>query len=302
MNNKIKALFIINPFSGPGRRKDIDKHLTNVLDKDKFDYSLEYTEKQGHATKLSTKAMEDGCKLIVAVGGDGTVNEVARPLIGSEATLGIIPSGSGNGLARHLGISTETERAIRVINNGFIREIDTVKANEQTFLSIAGIGFDALVAEKFAGQKYRGFFKYLFISMTEYFPYKPQIFKMVIDGKKIEREALFISFANSDQFGYNTSIAPEAKIDDGLIDICIVKKFPAWVSPFLAPMLFTKKIDQTPYVEIIRAKEVFLNRKNRIVNLDGEPVKLKKKLHIRVVPLSLKVIVPRPIDPRPSFS
>lgn len=292
-NKKIKALFIVNPFSGPGRQKAIDKHLTNVLDKDKFDYSLEYTKKQGHATKLSAKAMKDGCKLIVAVGGDGTVNEVARPLVGSEVALGIIPSGSGNGLARHLGISTEIDHAIKVINDSFIREIDTVKANDEMFLSIAGIGFDALVAQKFAGQKYRGFFKYLFISMTEYFPYKPQLFKMVIDGKKMEREALFISFANSDQFGYNTSIAPEAKIDDGLIDICVVKKFPAWVSPFLAPMLFTKKIDQTPYVEIIRAKEVFIIRKNKITNLDGEPVKLKKKLHIHVVPLSLKVIVPK---------
>ncbi len=296
MNNtdhkKTKALFIVNPFSGIWRQKAIDKHLFNVLDRDKFDYSLEYTEKQGHATKLSTKAVEDGYKLIVAVGGDGTVNEVARPLIGSEITLGIIPSGSGNGLARHLGISTETDRAIKIINDGLVREIDTVKANDQMFLSIAGIGFDALVAEKFAGQKYRGFFKYLFISMTEYFPYKPQKFKMFIDGKKIEREALFISFANSDQFGYNTSIAPKAKIDDGLIDVCIVKKFPVWVSPFLAPMLLSKKIDQTPYVEIIRTKEVYLDRKNRITNLDGEPVKLKKKLHIRVVPRSLKVIVP----------
>ena len=289
---KIRALFIVNPFSGIGRHKDIEKHLIKVLDHEKFDYTVEYTNAPGHATELSKNAMDSGYGIIVAVGGDGTVNEVARPLVKTEIILGIIPSGSGNGLARHLGIPMETDRAIRLINNGFVKNIDTVKANDYLFLSIAGIGFDALVAQKFAGQKLRGFFKYVFISITEYFPYEPTVFKMSIDGQKIDREALFISFANSDQFGYNTSIAPKAKIDDGLIDVCIVKKFPVWVSPFLAPMLISKKIDQTPYVEIIRAREVLLRRKHKIMNLDGEPVKLKKRLHIRVVPTSLKVIVP----------
>ena len=207
--------------------------------------------------------------------------------------MGIIPSGSGNGLARHLGIPMETYKAIRNLNNGISKEIDTLKANEHTFLSIAGIGFDALVARKFAKQKLRGFFKYLFISVTEFFPYEPTIFILTADGNEIEREALFVSFANSNQFGYNTIISPEAKIDDGLIDICIVKKFPAWVSPFLAPMLFAKKIDQTPFVEIIRAKEIFIHRKHKYMNLDGEPVKLKKKLHVQVVPKSLKIIVPK---------
>jgi diacylglycerol kinase family enzyme len=148
------------------------------------------------------------------------------------------------------------------------------------------------VARKFAKQKLRGFFKYAFISITEFFPYEPTTFEMTADGMEIERQALFISFANSNQFGYNTVISPQAKIDDGLVDICIVKKFPAWVSPFLAPMLIAKKIDQTPYVEIIRAKEITVKRKHKYMNLDGEPVKLKKRLHIRVVPKSLKLIVP----------
>jgi len=290
--NNTKALFIVNPFSGIGRHSEIEAHLHKVLDKEKFDYSVKYTEGIGHATELCKKGIEAGCQLIVAVGGDGTVNEVSRPLVGSNIPMGIIPSGSGNGLAHHLGIPMETDKAIRLINVGHIKTIDTVKANDHIFLSIAGIGFDALVARKFAKQKYRGFLKYVFISVTEFFPYEPTVFKMIADGRKIEREALFISFANSNQFGYNTVISPEAKIDDGLVDICIVKKFPAWVSPFLAPMLIAKKIDQTPYVEIIRAKEVIVKRKHKYMNLDGEPVKLTKKLHIRVKPKSLTLIVP----------
>lgn len=292
-SNKIKASFIVNPFSGIGRHSEIERHLLKVLDQNKYDFSVEYTEAHGHATELCKNAINDGCRIVVAVGGDGTVNEVSRPLVGTNIALGIIPSGSGNGLARHLRIPMETDKAIRLINEGNTMSIDTVKANDHLFLSIAGIGFDALVARKFAKQKLRGFFKYAFISITEFFPYEPTIFEMVADGQEIEREALFISFANSNQFGYNTIISPEAKIDDGLIDICIVKKFPAWVSPFLAPMLLAKKIDQTPYVEIIRAKEIIVKRKHKYMNLDGEPIKLKKRLHICAVPKSLNVIVPR---------
>jgi len=283
-SSKTKALFIVNPFSGIGQHREVEKHLEKVLDKDKFNYSVKYTECIGHATELSKIGAEDGCEIIVAVGGDGTVNEVSRPLIGKDIMMGIIPSGSGNGLARHLRIPMETDKAIRLINTKHTLAIDTIKANDHVFLSIAGIGFDALVARKFAKQKYRGFLKYVFISITEFFPYEPTTFKIVADGKEIEREALFISFANSNQFGYNTIISPEAKIDDGMVDICIVKKFPAWVSPFLAPMLIAKKIDQTPYVEIIRAKEIFVKRKHKYMNLDGEPIKIKKRLHIRVVP------------------
>ncbi len=264
-----------------------------MLQREKFDYTVVRTEKPGHATTLSREALEQGVDLVVAVGGDGTVNEAARPLIGTGTPLGIIPVGSGNGLARHLGIPTETDRSINVLNHFSLKTIDTVKANDEVFLSIAGVGFDALVAEKYADQQMRGFFSYAFISITEYFPYRPLTFRLVIDGRELEREALFISFANSNQFGYNTIIAPQAKIDDGLIDVCIVKKFPAWVSPFLAPMLLAKKIDQTPYVEIVRAKEVFLKNKSNIINLDGEPVKLKENLHIKVIPASLNVVVPQ---------
>jgi diacylglycerol kinase (ATP) len=289
---KIPILFIVNPHSGVGRRKLIEYQLEKKLDLYKYDYNVVYTSYPQHATELSNTALRQGYRVIVAVGGDGTVNEIARPLIGKEVILGIIPSGSGNGLARHLHIPGDIDKAIRIINLMHTRRIDTVEINDQVFLSIAGVGFDALVAEKFARQSQRGFLGYAIVAFREYFRYQPSTFKLLIDGKKIKRKALFISFANSDQFGYNTSIAPNATIDDGLIDVCIVRKQPIWKTILYAPFLFLRRIHRTPYVEIIRTKELDIRQKVKTINLDGEPVKINKRLHIHVIPHSLSVIVP----------
>ncbi len=289
---KLRAVFIVNPFSGVGRQKAIEKHLRQQLDHDKFDYEIIYTERQHHATKICENAISKGVELVVAVGGDGTINETARPLVGKEIPLGIIPSGSGNGLAHHLKIPVEVTKAIKLINQKYTKKIDTAEVNGQLFLSIAGVGFDAFVAKKMSREKKRGFFKYLLITVSEYLSYRPKKFTLLVDGKKMKRKALFISLANSDQFGNNASIAPHAKIDDGMIDICIMKKFPLWKSIILAPMLFNGKIDRSPYVEIFRAREVDIKQKHKRINLDGESVKLSHKLSIKVLPQSLTVIVP----------
>ena len=293
-NNDIKknALFIVNPFSGIGRHEEIEHLLEKQLDLSLFTYEVKYTKGQNHAKTLATQAVKDKIDVIVAVGGDGTVNEVAQPIISSDVVLGIIPSGSGNGLARHLNIPVDVSKAIGLINKLNIKKIDTAEVNNQFFVNLAGVGFDALVAKKFAGQKRRGFLKYSQIIIHEYFRYSPKEFKLEVDGKKIKRKALFISFANSDQFGYNTSISPKARVDDGLIDICIMKKHPIWKSVFLPALLLSKKIDKTGFVEIIRAREVNLGQKEQTINVDGEPVKMKRPLRIKVVPKSLNVVVP----------
>jgi diacylglycerol kinase (ATP) len=291
-NEKMKALFIVNPFSGVGRQKAIERHLAGKLNHKLFDYEVKYTERPHHATELCHDALQQNVDLIVAVGGDGTVNETARLLIGRETLLGIIPSGSGNGLARHLRIPLETDKAIEVLNGMKVKKIDAVEANDQFFFSIAGVGFDAFVAKKFAGQKKRGFMKYAQIATEEYPNYKPKKFTLEIDGRKFKRRALFISFANSDQFGYNTSISPQAKIDDGLIDICIMKKVPLWQTVFLAPLFFLRLINKSPFIEIIRAREVDIKQKNNYLNLDGEAVKVNKRLHIKVIPQAINIIVP----------
>lgn len=292
MPSKIKTLFIVNPFSGVGQHRMVAQLVAKVLDANIFDYEVVYTDREGHARQLSKAAAENDYQLIVAVGGDGTVNEVAAPLIGTEVTLGIVPSGSGNGLARHLKIPLETEKAIDILNQQTKRRIDTVKVNDRVFMSIAGVGFDAYVARKFADKRRRGFLQYARIILLAYFKYPSGKYVLHLNGETITRSALFISFANSDQFGYNTSIAPQARIDDGLIDISIMRKAPAWKVPFLLTLFFMKKIDRTKYVEMLKTNKVMVEQKKGRINLDGETVKMGKQLQFEVMPLSLTVAVP----------
>ncbi|PKP47120.1 MAG: diacylglycerol kinase [Bacteroidetes bacterium HGW-Bacteroidetes-11] len=287
--------FLVNPTSGVNQSRkallaDIAKE---VLDASRFTWEVSFSESSGHMRELSQNAAASGVDIIVAVGGDGTVNQVVKGMYGSEAVLAIIPAGSGNGLAHHLHIPADIAAALKIINLCQVKAVDTCFINDELFVSIAGVGFDALVAKKFAVAKHRGFLSYLGIVTNEYTYYRPRKYKLTIDGQLYRREALFVSFANTNQFGYNTIIAPDAKIDDGLIDVCIMKKVPLILAPGIVGLLLTRKIDSSNYIEIIKAKEVsFTRRKNRVVNIDGEPVKLTKNIHVRVNPASLKVIVP----------
>lgn len=291
--SKKKIQFIVNPVSGVGRQNMLDTYIRKVLDLDKFEPIVTQTRKPGDGTIIAREASGAGIGIVVAAGGDGTVNEVVRGLINTDSTLGIIPIGSGNGLAHHLNIPTNPASAINLINRESISKIDTVLINDHIFVSIAGVGFDARVAEKFAKSDRRGFLSYFRIVSKEYQKYKPKNYKLFIDGKEHETKALLISFANSNQFGYNTQIAPKARIDDGLIDVCIVKKVPIIELPVIAHLLYWKQIERSKYIEIIQAREVKLQQsKNRTINLDGEPVKLGRELNIKINPLSLKVITP----------
>lgn len=292
---KKRVLFIVNPASGP-QNETADEFAALVsahIDSTVIDYQIAITQYALHATELSKKAVEQNMDIVVAVGGDGTVNEVASSLIGSHTALGIIPAGSGNGLAHHLKIPFNLPEAITTINTGRLLLMDTVSVNDIPFLSIAGIGFDALVADKFAGNSTRGLMSYLNIVSSEYISYQPLDYEISIDGNKDTYKALFISFANSDQFGYNTSIAPEARVDDGLMDVCIVSKIPLYSIPFVAPMLLVRQVHRTPFVDIIKASEVVVHTSDElIVNIDGEPVTMKGPLRFSLIPHSLKVVIP----------
>ncbi len=289
-----RILFIVNPVSGIGKQRGVEKLISERLDKDKFKAEIAYTKEAGHATEISRQAAIDGIDIVAAVGGDGTVNETAAGLVGTETALAIIPSGSGNGLARHLEIPMNLKHAIDIVNSGKRMKIDTATINDQLFVNVAGIGFDASVAKKFAVAGKRGFSTYLKITTSSYMNYEPKQYSLVIDGKVVKRRALLISFANSSQFGNNTSIDPGASVNDGYIDVCIMGKIPWWKTLFLAPLLFLKKFDQTKYIEIIRAKEVIVKRKKgKNVHLDGDPKLMGKELTMKVNPLSLTVIVPQ---------
>jgi YegS/Rv2252/BmrU family lipid kinase len=290
---KQKIVFIINPISGIVRKKNINNQIALYINKEKYDYLIMNTEYAGHAVELTVQSVKDGADIIVAVGGDGSVNEVVNGLKGSNVKLGIIPLGSGNGLARFLKIPFQIKAAIDLINCGKYTSVDTVSVNERLFLSIAGIGFDALVAKRFAKYHKRGFWSYFTIATKEYRMYRPKKYQLSLNGETIKRRALMIVFANSDQFGYNTSIAPYAKIDDGMIDVCIVKKIPVYKMLFFIQLLFLKQLYKTNYLEIIQTNELWIERKrNKVVNIDGEPVKLSKKLHVKVNHLALNVIIP----------
>lgn len=292
--NKKKVHFIINPISGHGRQNVLENIIPEFLDLQKYDYLISHTSGPGHAIELSKTSANSGkCDIVVAVGGDGSINEVARGLVDTNVPLGIIPTGSGNGLANYLGIPFNFKRAVSIINSCCVQAIDTATINDKLFISIAGVGFDALVAKKFAKVKRRGFWSYLNIVVREYPRYKPAEYIIDINGKTIKTEALLISFANSDQFGFNATISPSASINDGLIDVCIFKKVPVIEAPILANFLFFRAIDETRYIEIIKAKEFkIIQLQNHHVQIDGDPVRFDKELYVKVKPLSLKVITP----------
>jgi YegS/Rv2252/BmrU family lipid kinase len=288
---KKNILFIVNPISGVGRQKVIEKLIAGHLDKKKYEPVIAYTKARAHATTLAAEAAQNNFDVVVAVGGDGSVNETGKGLVGSHTAMAIMPAGSGNGLARHLGIPMKLEKAMQVINEGRIMSIDTVKMNGERFFGMAGVGFDAHIGWEFARYGKRGFSSYVKVFLREYPRYKAQKYELTLDGKKMEREALLISFANGSQYGNNATIAPHADIGDGLIDVCILRDFHISKAAGLTWKLFTKKMHSSKYLEILRAKEVIVKQKAETAHLDGEPVLVGHELKMQVDPLSLKVLV-----------
>ncbi len=290
---KRKLAFIINPVSGVLSKDRVINAIEDGLDKEKYDFTIEYTKEAGHAVEICNQKIGGGIDVIVAVGGDGSVNEIARTLTDKPAALGIIPAGSGNGLAHHLKIPVNFRKAIDIINQGKTIKIDTGSINDLFFVSIAGIGFDGIVAREYAKNKRRGFLNYLRIVTEEYVNYRPRNYTILANGEKLKRKALFISFANSDQFGYGASIAPSASVDDGLLDVIIMKKPSIIELPLLASLLYWRKIDLSRQFEIIKAKELVVKtRRKRWVNIDGEAIKMKKILHVKIHPQSLNILIP----------
>ncbi|MES2590436.1 MAG: YegS/Rv2252/BmrU family lipid kinase [Bacteroidota bacterium] len=290
---KKKICFIVNPISGVGRQKVMEKLIDQYLDRTLFDYEIVYTKAAKHATILSRQAVADGFNIVVAVGGDGSVNETAKGLIGSSAAMAIVPTGSGNGLARHLKIPLNLKKAMEVINLAKEVSIDSVQINNDTFINIAGVGFDAHIGWEFAKFGKRGFSSYLKVIARELPKYKAQDFELIIDGKTIKRNAFLISFANGSQWGNNAHIAPSADVSDGIMDISILKSFSFFNAISIGYRLFRKTMHLSPFLETIRSKEVIVKQSHStIAHTDGEPVELGNIISIKVNPLSLRVIVP----------
>jgi YegS/Rv2252/BmrU family lipid kinase len=290
--SKRKICFIHNPISGTRRIGKLEDLIRDHLDLDKFDYAIRETARPKDAMKLASEAVRDGFEIVVAVGGDGTINEVLQGMGSNPVILGILPVGSGNGLARHLGIPLEPEKAIRTLNHMNLKNIDIATINGYPFISIAGLGFDARVANQYNKLKKRGLIGYTRIIAREYFRYREREFVLSFNDMQIKRKALLLSVANSNQFGYNTIIAPQAQSDDGLLEIVITRKFPFRELPRMVGLLFTGKIDQSPYIETYKTREIFVLRKRgKRVNIDGEAVRMGREIFIRIQPSFLQVII-----------
>ncbi|NVO21610.1 MAG: diacylglycerol kinase family lipid kinase [Bacteroidetes bacterium] len=292
---KANILFIVNPKAGITIKSKLFIRLLagHYLDSERYMPEIQFTQYVSHATEIANEAVKNGIPTIVAVGGDGTINEVASALVNTGTVMGILPTGSGNGLAHHLKIPMNLISALRVINKGNSKLIDTISINNsRLFTSIAGIGFDAMVAEKFASSGVRGLFSYMRIIIQEFKNYQPVDYEMVLDGKIYNKNALFISFANSDQFGFRSRIAPQARIDDGWLDVCVVTKPSFFKVFFIAPRVFVGTVGKTGYAEYFKAKEVEIRRSGGSqVNIDGEAVTIEQDMKLKINPLSLRVIV-----------
>lgn len=288
-----RIIFIVNPASGINSNESFIETLQQVFGNEEF--RIYFTEYPGHANEIAARKIGEGYTHIVAVGGDGTVNEVASAAVNTSTHFGIVPRGSGNGLARELQIPLNTKEALSVIKMHKIKTIDAGLVNGRYFFCTCGTGFDASVGKEFARDSRRGMLSYVRATIHKYVNYSPKTYILKVNKKKIVLNAFLITFANSGQYGNNAYIAPKAKIDDGALDLCILRPFPKSETITLGLKLFFKQIDQSPFLEVMKIKKATLKRKGKkkiTLHIDGEPNTFREKLNVEVVPSALKVMVP----------
>jgi diacylglycerol kinase family enzyme len=284
-------LAIVNPLSGTASAQDKQKWVALLLKKAAdagFTPEAVFTTHAGHATELAADAVRQGIRRLVIIGGDGSVNETARALINTQTALGIVPVGSGNGLARHLGLSLNPKTAIEQAVNGRPVVIDSGKINEHAFFCTTGIGFDAYVAHEFALQPVRGLPTYIRTAYRAFWNYQPATYE--IDHQV---QTLFsLTVANAGQFGNNAWIAPKANVADGLLDVCQLKPFPRSAVGMLAWRLFNKTLDQSNFLATRTVRSVVVKGAGPLlIHVDGEPVSLDTDTAIvQILPSSLLVI------------
>ncbi len=287
-------VFIINPRAGVEREKEIKQAIADHIDSEQYSHEIVYTQFAKHGTELARNAAGNGAYSVVAVGGDGSVNDVAQGLIGTNTLLSIIPKGSGNGLARTMGIPLETGAAMKVINGGRVMEMDVAYANDRAFFSNAGVAFDALVSKKFAKSLRRGFMVYSWLVTKYLWLYKPWQFDITIDGQKLSEKAFMVNVANGQQFGYNFKIAPMADYTDGMLDLIIVRSFPKILGGLIALRAMAGNITDSKYVTHIRGKKITITHPElKLMQTDGDAHPCENHITFTVRQGAQKVIVPQ---------
>jgi len=294
MDENKKVLFIINKYSGTGYQPAVEgKILTRCTDLG-FEPFIEFTQGRGHATELARDATASKAfAIIFAVGGDGTVNEVAQGIVGSDQIMGIIPKGSGNGLSRHLCIPINFKETLQYIGSTKVISIDTFQINDQLSMNVSGIGFDGHIARLFGQNGKRGLIGYSKLVLKEFFSYQDFPIHAYIDDQLTETKAFIIAFANSSQFGNNARVAPYASVQDGILDISFIRKIPLTQVIGFASKMFNGTLNRSAFVEIKKGKKITLSFTEAMpFHIDGEGKEPVKEFNIEIKPASLRMLVP----------
>lgn len=285
-----KIAFVINPNAGVKKKIDIISFVKAYFP-ESIPYDLIVWKNPFDFEAVKQQIASGNYTVVVACGGDGTVNMVSSVVMNTNMALGILPLGSGNGLARSNGIPLDLEDALQVIARSQIQTIDAALINGIPFFCTAGVGFDALIADKFAASTTRGFATYFKTSVREFLSYKPNEYVLTVDGQSLRTEAFLITVANAGQWGNDVYISPEASLKDGILHISILKPFSVTAIGGIALRLFRKKIHTSRHLVSLNGKNIEIEFDGELpVHFDGEPLKARGKLSIRVVPQALKVV------------
>ena len=265
--------------------------ISQHLDKERFQYEVRFTEYAGHAAEIARQSAAEGADIVVAVGGDGTINEVARSLVHTQTALGIIPCGSGNGLARHLCIPIDAEKAIELINAGQVEEFDYGVINGLPFFCTCGMGFDAFISLKFAEAGKRGPITYVENVLKEGLKYKPETYEIVDDNGVVYHKAFLIACANASQYGNNAYIAPGATMRDGMMDVIVMEPFTALDAPQIAADLFMKTLQNNSKIKTFRTPSIHIHRKQPgAIHYDGDPIMTDTDIDVHIEHLGIRII------------
>ncbi|MCB9338830.1 MAG: YegS/Rv2252/BmrU family lipid kinase [Lewinellaceae bacterium] len=294
MGDRKKIRFIANPRSGANRRRNLPGLIEAQLDHDIYDAEIRHTEYAGHAVELAKESVDKGDYMVVACGGDGSVNEISSQLIRSNTILGVLPCGSGNGFAMHIGVGRNVSRAIRFLNDGQVITIDSCRMNDKTFLNLAGIGFDGAIAKHLHTSPIRGFLGYARYSLEEAFRYKMVPMAIQLDGEKLERTCMLVEVANAPIYGYGFTIVPHANFKDGKLEVLVANEAPKWRYLLECWRFLNRSFHKSSLVECYTAKEVIVTPlKKTAVHVDGEGFDLVGEARFSIEPGTVRVMVPR---------
>lgn len=291
----MKVRFIFNPISGRNRRNPhLHDRAKAFIEENRLDGSVAVTRRPRHATELARQAVDEGCSLVAAIGGDGTMNEVATALVGTEVVFGLIPCGSGNGLGRHLGIPGPGGGAFRTLLNGTPLAIDTGEVNGFAFFNAMGLGFEADIAVRFTNLVNRGLFGYVRVGIPAFFSHQAELCRIHNGRDARPIEVFTLAVMNSDQYGNNAVVAPGARVDDGRFDLIAVRRVSAARALGMAVRLALRNFDRSPAVTRIQGNHFIIERpRPGWIHTDGEPRATTAKLTINLRPRSLRVMVPQ---------